>query len=384
MNPTDDIRRGFMLQAAALAETAKGKTAPNPCVGAVLVRDGRVVARGMHEYYGGPHAEVNCLSDARAKGADPAGCEMYVTLEPCNHHGKTPPCSEALIEAGVARVVIGCLDPNAGVAGGGSRRLVDAEIEVVSGVAERECRDLIRDFIIWNETGRPYVYVKMASTLDGRIAARTGHSKWITGEAARAEVHRLRARCGAVVVGGGTFRADDPRLDVRGREVENQPLAVVATSRLPGTDDKFTLLAERAKETIFLTDEASAASDAARALGGRGCRVLGLPRTPGGGLDLLPGLKILRSEANAHYVLCEGGGSLALSFVEQGLMDEFWHFTAPKVLGDEAASPMFCGRAPRTMDGAIRLRPIRHLRIGDDMLCVYAPPDEQSDGYKEE
>ena len=363
-----------MLEAVALAEQAKGKTAPNPCVGAVMVRDGVAVARGRHEFYGGPHAEVNCLADAESKGVDPAECVMYVTLEPCNHHGKTPPCTEALIEAKVPRVVIGCADPNAGVDGGGAERLRNAGVEVVSGVAESECLDLIRDFLVWNETAGPYVYLKMASTLDGRIATRRGHSKWITGDAARSEVHRLRSRVDAVIVGGGTFRADDPRLDVRtAPEPEKQPLAVVATTRLPGAREKFALLADRAKETIFLTTEAAAASNKAAALKKLGCRVWGLPGSGKGELNLVPGLERLRAETDVYNVLCEGGGALALSFLRQGLMDEFWHFTSPKVLGDSEAKPMLIGREPESMDEAIEFRTLRVERIGDDLLGVYAP-----------
>jgi diaminohydroxyphosphoribosylaminopyrimidine deaminase/5-amino-6-(5-phosphoribosylamino)uracil reductase len=374
MSPNSTQERAFMLEAIALAEQAKGKTAPNPCVGAVLVKNRRMAARGRHEFYGGPHAEINCLADAGARGVDPADCTMYVTLEPCNHHGKTPPCTEALIKAGVPRVVIGCSDPNAGVDGGGADRLREAGVEVVTGVAESECLDLVRDFIVWNETARPYVYLKMASTLDGRIATRSGHSKWITGEAARTEVHRLRSRVDAVVVGGGTFRADDPRLDVRLEPApERQPLAVVAATRLPGSNEKLILLAERAKETIFLTTEAAAASNQAAALKKLGCRVWGLPGSARGELNLLKGLERLRQEAGAHYVLCEGGGALALSFLKQGLMDEFWHFTSPKVLGDAGARPMLIGREPETMDEAIGLRTLRVERIGDDLLGVYAP-----------
>jgi diaminohydroxyphosphoribosylaminopyrimidine deaminase/5-amino-6-(5-phosphoribosylamino)uracil reductase len=364
-----------MREALALAKMGKGATAPNPCVGAVLVKDGQVAARGYHQVYGGPHAEVNCLADARDKGVDPALCSMYVTLEPCNHHGKTPPCAEALLHAGVPRVVIGCPDPNATVAGGGAKRLAEAGVEVVMGVAQGECRDMIRDFITWNQTNLPYIFVKIASTLDGRIATRTGHSQWVTGEESRAEVHRLRARVGAVIVGGGTFRADNPGLDARTGEKTPQPLAAVVTSRLPGAQETFKLLAHRPEETIFLTTQAAAASQKAKDLKALGCRVWGLPAAKNRGLDLRQGLERLREEAGVHYALCEGGGSLALSFMVQGLMHEFWHFTAPKILGDESAKPLMCGRAPETMDEAFQLRLLRCERMGEDMLCVYAPKE---------
>jgi diaminohydroxyphosphoribosylaminopyrimidine deaminase/5-amino-6-(5-phosphoribosylamino)uracil reductase len=366
-----------MAKALALAARGKGATAPNPCVGAVLVKEDNVVAEGYHTAHGGPHAEVECLADARDKGVDPAECTMYVTLEPCNHHGKTPPCSEALLDAGVPAVVIGCADPNPGVAGGGAKRLAEAGVHVTLGVAEDACREMIRDFITWNETALPYTYVKMASTLDGRIATRTGHSQWITGEASRTLVHRLRARVGAVIVGGGTFRADNPGLDARAPEATCQPLAVVVTSRLPAAKDQFTLLAHRAQETIFFTTQAAAASAKSKALKALGCRVWGLPAATGGGLDLADGLARLRAEAGVHYALCEGGGALALSFMVQGLMHEFWHFTAPKILGDASAKPLLCGRSPETMDEALALRPLYSEPSGEDLLCVYAPRQNQ-------
>ncbi len=173
-----------------------------------------MLAGGWHRRYGGPHAEPECLADARAKGVDPAGCTLYVTLEPCNHHGKTPPCTRAILEAGVREVVVGTADPNP-VAGGGADFLRANGVAVRLGVEEALCRELIADFLVWQRTDRPYVYLKLASTLDGRIATRTGHSRWISGPESRAAVHALRARCQAVIVGGGPLRADAPRLPVR-------------------------------------------------------------------------------------------------------------------------------------------------------------------------
>jgi diaminohydroxyphosphoribosylaminopyrimidine deaminase/5-amino-6-(5-phosphoribosylamino)uracil reductase len=372
MKPTENSERALMLQALAEAEAAGRRTPPNPRVGAVLVRGGEVVARGRHEFHGGPHAEVNCIEDARAKGVDPAGCTLYVTLEPCNHQGKTPPCTKAILEAKIPRVVIGAPDPNRTVQGGGAEALEQAGVEVVTGVAERECLDLVREFLVWQNTDRPYVIVKLASTLDGRIAARSGHSRWITGEAARQEVHELRSRCGAVIVGGQTFRADNPSLDARGVEAEAQPLAVVVTSRLPRPNDNVKLLAHRAAETIFLTGMDVSVSKEADALREVGVRIWGLP-VGTGGLCLAEGLARLRSECGVHRALCEGGGALALSFLTSGLMDEFWLFTAPKVLGDERAAPLFSGRSPETMDEALGLRPVRRRAVGGDMLQIFAP-----------
>lgn len=367
MNNADASR--FMRHAADLALRGRGPTAPNPCVGAVLVKDGAIVAEGWHQQYGKPHAEPNCLADARTKGIDPSECTMFVTLEPCNHHGKTPPCSKAVFEAGVREVFIGTLDPNP-KAEGGATFLRDKGVIVHTGAEEQACRDLTADFRVWQFTQRPYVVLKMASTLDGRIACRSGHSKWISGEESRRRVHEIRSYCGAVIVGGGTFRADDPRLTVRSvAESGNQPLAVVVTSQLPEANAYYYLLRERADETIFWTTPEAAQSQAAEALKNAGCRVWGIA-------NLEQGLIQLRSECGVWHVLCEGGGSLALSFIQSGLMDEFQHFVAPKIIGDSQAPGVFEGRAPLTMDDALNLRTASVTPSGDDTLIVYRPQED--------
>jgi diaminohydroxyphosphoribosylaminopyrimidine deaminase/5-amino-6-(5-phosphoribosylamino)uracil reductase len=365
-------KEDFMRRAVALAQGAKGRTAPNPCVGALLVREGEVLAQGRHEFYGGPHAEVNCIADAGAKGVDPSSCTLFVTLEPCNHHGKTPPCTQAVLSAGIKHVVIGSPDPNPGVSGGGAEFLRSQGVQVESGIAEEACRDLIADFLIWATTDRPYVYVKMAATLDGKIATRTGHSQWVSGEASRKAVHELRARCGAVIVGGGTFTADNPRLNARGVETALASRAVVITSRLPAADADFFLLQKRAGETVFWTDEETAQSSAAEALQDLGCAVWSLPETQHG-LDLSTGLTRLRQEFGIYDVLCEGGGITALRFLEQGLMDELHYYIAPKILGDAEAANVFTGRAPLIMDEALGLRIAEVRHSGDDLLMIMRP-----------
>lgn len=243
----------FMREALSLAELGRWKTYPNPAVGAVLVRDGRILARGFHHAAGEAHAEVECLKDAAARGVDPRGCTLVVTLEPCNHQGKTPPCTQAILDAGVSRVITGLADPNPRAAGGAAR-LREAGVDVIERVCEQECRDMIADFLIWQSLDRPYVLLKMAATLDGRIATRKGQSQWISSEESRREVQKLRAgigRCnGAVLVGGGTFRTDNPRLTARGEFAAGpQPLACVLTSRLPAPDADFHLLRDRPEQT---------------------------------------------------------------------------------------------------------------------------------------
>jgi len=364
-----------MARALELAGLGKGQTAPNPCVGAVLERAGEIVAEGWHQRCGGPHAEVNCLADARAKSVDPAQCTLHVTLEPCNHTGRTPPCTRAVLEAGIRRVVVGCKDPNPHVQGGGADFLRARGVDVTVGVLERQCRDMIADFNVWRFTARTYNILKMAATLDGRIASRSGRAAWVSCPESRALVHALRARVDAVVVGGGTLRKDNPRLTARseGAAADRQPLAVVVTSLLPEPGASLSLLRDRPGETVFWTDGASAASSRAEALREAGARVWELPALEGERLDLRAGFERLRAEAACHTTLCEGGGRLALSLAGQGLMDEFLYILAPKILGDEQGVPVFAGGPALDMEQAMGLRLAESRPVGQDLLLTYRP-----------
>lgn len=376
-----------MLVAVDLARKSRFLTAPNPCVGAVLLRDGVIVASGRHKAFGGPHAEVEALADAGAKGVNPADCTMVVTLEPCAHHGKTPPCTEAIVRSGIRHVVIGMLDPNQ-EAGGGVVYLREQGIVVDTGVAEDACREILQDFITWQTTPLPYTILKLASTLDGRIATRTGHSKWITCESTRRRVHQLRRHMGAVIVGGNTFYQDNPLLTCRAEPgeatPEKQPLAVIVTSRLPAAELPCPLLTERPTETIFWTTVAAAASPKAEALRRIGVRVLGLqsqPRPNGKGhgmraeLDLAEGLAALRQDHGCHYVLCEGGGRLGLSLLHKGLAHELHLHLAPIILGDNEATALFDGLSPLQIDEALRMRFVRsELSDADIILTLQSNP----------
>lgn len=401
----------FMGKAIALARRGRWRAAPNPTVGAVLVRDGQVVARGYHTACGMPHAEVECLRDAAANGVDPAGCTLVVTLEPCNHHGKTPPCSQAMLAAGIRHVVVGMADPNP-VAQGGAEFLRQHGVLVDVGVREQDCRDLVADFVTWKLTDQPYVILKLASTLDGRIATRAGHSQWISCAASRRRVHGIRAGAGhaggAVLVGGTTLFADNPLLTARCGDFSDaypaspqrdcsrvdgaaaprrQPLAVAVTSRMDevaARAGELALLQQRATDTIFWTTEHAAASPAADTVRATGARVWGLPvandtagtsDTAGARLDLRAGLARLRAEAGCLYVLCEGGGQLGLALLEAGLVHEFELHLAPKVLGDNAARPLFDGRAPLRMDDALGLRVADTAPSGDDIIVTLRPRD---------
>jgi diaminohydroxyphosphoribosylaminopyrimidine deaminase/5-amino-6-(5-phosphoribosylamino)uracil reductase len=363
-----------MARAASLARKGRGATAPNPCVGAVLVRDSEVVAEGWHMRYGGLHAERECLLDARSKGVDPRGLTMYVTLEPCNHHGKTPPCTQALIDAGVARVVIGTRDPNP-VAAGGIERLTRAGIEVESGVLEGECLDLIADFLLWQGSHSTFNIIKMAATLDGKIASRFRRPEPVSCPESFARVHALRARVDAVIIGGTTFQADDPSLTCRMDPLPRdfiQPYAVVVTSRLPEDPKAHTLTRTRPERTIFMTTDKSARSPEADRLRQRGTSVWPLPGDPGG-LNLSIGLERLRYDLGCHTTLCEGGGRFAMECISQGLGDEIVHFMAPRILGDEHAPSVYAGRNGLTMAEAINYRIIDMQASGCDVMLTMRP-----------
>ncbi|GAB6057064.1 bifunctional diaminohydroxyphosphoribosylaminopyrimidine deaminase/5-amino-6-(5-phosphoribosylamino)uracil reductase RibD [Desulfonatronum parangueonense] len=375
--PLPDNAEAIMLEAVALAEQGKGQTVPNPCVGALLTRDGQVVAKGGHHGPGLPHAEVEALRDARERGVDPRKCTLWVTLEPCNHVGRTPPCTQAILAAGVCRVVVGATDPNPGVVGGGIDFLRDQGVQVVTGVAETACKDLIADFQTWVNTSRPYLYLKLAATLDGRIAARSGDSQWITNAVSRARVHELRGRVGAVMVGAGTLRADNPRLTCRGlsgnmpKSSGSQPLAVVVGSSLPGLNDNLFLLRERPMETIILTTAETASSARADDLRKLGVRVWGAGTDRR--VDIQAGLVRLRSELGVMDVLCEGGGGLAQHLVTDNLVGEWWLFLAPKTLGDVQAVPLLSGSTVERMNQARQWRTARVLQLESDLLLVMRP-----------
>jgi diaminohydroxyphosphoribosylaminopyrimidine deaminase/5-amino-6-(5-phosphoribosylamino)uracil reductase len=319
----DDIR--YMAQALRLARFGLNTTSPNPRVGCVLVRDGQVIAEGWHQRAGEAHAEADALKRA---GESARGATAYVTLEPCSHHGRTPPCAAALIGAGVVRVVCASEDPNPQVAGKGIARLRDAGVEVRSGVLAGEAIALNAGFFSRMQRGRPRVVCKMAMSLDGRTAMASGESKWITGEAARADVQRLRARSCAVVTGAGTVLADDPRLDVR--EASRQPLRVVVDSALRTTAVARVLSPPGAVLLAHATDPETKAV----ALQAAGAMLL---RVPGeaGRVDLHALLAAL-ADRECNEVLLESGATLAGAFAQAGLIDEYRFYMAPVLLGSSA------------------------------------------------
>ncbi len=322
----DTHDRVCMARALRLAERGRYTTAPNPRVGCVLVRGGEVVGEGWHERAGGPHAEIVALA---AAGAAAEGATAYVSLEPCCHHGRTGPCTEALIEAGVARVVYSAGDPNPRVAGEGADRLRAAGIEVAGGLLAAQSERLNAGFVMRMRHGRPRVTLKTASSLDGATAMASGESRWITGEAARRDVQRLRAASGAILTGIGTVLADDPRLTVRGEAfgaAALQPLRVVLDSRLRTPADAQVLTGAGA---LLVHGPTAARPDALPA----GARCVAVP-SGHAGLDLGAVLALL-AEREVNDVLLEAGPELCGAFLDAGLVDELVIYLAPHIMGSE-------------------------------------------------
>ncbi|KOR43513.1 riboflavin biosynthesis protein RibD [Xanthomonas oryzae] len=355
----DDHR--WMAQALRLAERGAYTTRPNPMVGCVIVRDGVCVGEGFHQRAGGPHAEVFAL---RAAGELARGATAYVTLEPCAHYGRTPPCALALIEAGVTRVVAAMADPFPQVNGGGFALLREAGIEVLSGVMHAQARTLNQGFLSRVERGRPWLRVKLGASLDGRTALASGQSKWITGADARADVQRWRARAGAILTGAGTVLADDPSMTVRlGDDIACvPPLRVVLDAGLR------TLACKNIRNgdapTLYLHGDAVAAT----ALDGAAYAALPLHV---GRFDLSAVLALL-AERDINEVHVEAGATLSGALLQAGLVDELLVYMAPVLLGD-TARPLLAGLGIETMAQRyeLQLRDVRQL--GQDLRLRYAP-----------
>ncbi|MCL6635390.1 MAG: bifunctional diaminohydroxyphosphoribosylaminopyrimidine deaminase/5-amino-6-(5-phosphoribosylamino)uracil reductase RibD, partial [Peptococcaceae bacterium] len=341
--------RHYMRMALELAGRARGRTSPNPMVGAVVVKDGKVVGSGYHLRAGTPHAEVHALNEAGEKAR---GATLYVTLEPCCHYGRTGPCSEAVIGAGIARVVVAMTDPNPKVAGGGIKRLREAGIEVTLGVLEEEARELNEVFIKYITTGRPFVVAKAAMSLDGKIATRSGRSKWITGPEARAYGHQLRDWYDAIMVGIGTVLADDPSLTARlpggkGRD----PVRVILDSRARIPLNAGVLTRRSGAPTIIAATAAAPQAKLA-ALRRAGARVLVVNDGPR--VDLA-GLMKLLAEQEITSVLIEGGSGVHGSALAAGIVDKVAWFIAPRIIGGREAPGPVGGEGVDDPAGAVEV-----------------------------
>lgn len=349
----------------ALREAKKGvgRTSPNPAVGAVVVANGELVGKGYHRRAGTPHAEVHAL---RAAGKGARGATIYVTLEPCNHTGRTPPCTQAILDHGISRVVIGMADPNPHVPGGGAAFLAQAGLEVTSGLMAAECQAINLPFCKHIATGRPWVIMKGGISLDGRLAARSGESGWITNEQSRREVHRLRDRVDAILIGAGTALQDDPSLTCRlPRGKGRDPLRVVLdrSLRLPAAAKMLTQTSAAAT-WIFCGPDCN--EERRRTLESAGAVVKPIALAADGQLDLNRLLETL-GQANVTSVLVEGGGQVHASFLGQGLVDQVILFVAPIFIGGDGV-PLLRGAGVASIPEAGRLRGVVTKRFGDDVM----------------
>ena len=341
----DNDERQWMIRALELAERGRGCVEPNPLVGAVVVRDGRVVGEGWHQQFGGPHAEVNAIA---AAGEKANGATLFVSLEPCCHQGKTPPCTTAVLQAGIKRVVAAMLDPFPQVAGQGVAQLKNAGIEVAVGLCETEARRINAPYLTLMRFGRPHVHAKWAMTLDGKICSRTGDSKWISNDAARRRVHELRGRMDAILVGIGTALADDPLLTAR-PPGPRTPTRIVLDShaRLPLTSQLVTTAREHPCMVVTLGDNAGVA-----ALQSAGCEVLSLGQA---GCSLpIPLLLDVLGKRRMTNILVEGGAAILGSFFDARAVDEIWAFVAPTIVGGSGKSPVG-GAGAATLTEALAL-----------------------------
>jgi len=353
----------FMQMALDLAMQGRGYTSPNPMVGAVVVRKGAVRGRGFHQSPGGPHAEVHAID---AAGPEAQGATLYVTLEPCNHTGRTPPCTAKILAAGIQRVVIGMKDPNPHVAGGGAEFLKSRGIDIRIGVCEAEARQLNEAFVKYIRTGRPFVTAKCAATLDGRMATRSRDSKWITGESARAFVHELRHAADAILVGVGTIAADDPLLTARLSDRRpKDPIRVILDTHLRVAPDARVLNHTSSADTWVIAGRGASPESKGR-LVHKGVRVLEA-ETRDGQVDMGPLMDQLGAMGVTH-ILIEGGSRVLASAFKAGIVDKVCFFFGPLILGGDDGVPICTGVGAERIRDGIRLDRIATRRFGDDVM----------------
>ncbi len=361
--PSESEHSRYMQRALRLAGRGLGRVEPNPMVGCVIVRNGLVVGEGYHRRFGGAHAEVAALARAGPKAR---GATVYVTLEPCCHHGKTPPCTEALQAAKVAKVFAAMRDPNPLVAGKGIRALRKAGIEVVEGPLRAEARELVAAYRKWETQGRPYVIAKWAQSVDGKIATRTGDSKWISSAQARRWTHTLRARVDGIIVGSETVLRDDPDLTCRGVPIKRVARRIILDTRLRTPPRCKMVRSAREISTIIFTSRDATSTDRARQLRSAGVLIKPAPMR-GKHISLKHVLKKLAGQGMSN-VLIEGGGQVLGSAFDQGLVDEAIVFIAPRLIGGSRAPTALPGKGVSLIAQSHRLENLKIRRIGPDML----------------
>ena len=352
--------RQYMKMALELAQKGMGFTAPNPMVGAVIVKNGRIIGQGYHRKYGELHAEREALAVCTE---EPKGASIYVTLEPCCHYGKQPPCVNAILEAGIRRVIIGSSDPNPLVAGKGIRILKDHGIEVTENILKEECDKLNEAFFYYIQNKKPYVVMKYAMTMDGKIAAYTGESKWVTGEAARIHVQEQRLKYTGIMVGVGTVLADDPMLTCR-LENSRNPVRIICDSHVRTPLNSRIVKTASTIPTIFATS--SKDQQKIKNYEELGCQVLYVPEK-NGHIDLNRLMELLGA-AKIDSILLEGGGSLNWSALESGIVQKVQTYIAPKLFGGEEAKTPVEGKGFPDPASAVLLKNSEIIRLGDDFL----------------
>ncbi len=354
----------FMKMALSLAKKGMGFVSPNPMVGAVIVRDGKIIGSGYHMKYGGLHAERNAFAMCDSMGTDCHGADMYVTLEPCCHYGKTPPCTEAVIEHGIRRVFIGSSDPNPLVAGKGAEILRNHGIEVIEGILKEECDELNEIFFHYITTRLPFVTMKYAMTIDGKIACYTGASKWITGEAARNNVQTDRLKHSAIMVGIGTVLEDDPMLPCRIENGRNPVRIICDTSlRIPPDSN----IVRTAKEIPTIIAAACEDNSKLSALENAGCRIIQCGNADNSAIDLNRLMKLL-GEQVIDSILLEGGAQLNWSALNSGIVNKVQAYIAPKIFGGAEAKTPVGGKGAVSPSEAFILEKSKIVQIGNDFL----------------
>jgi diaminohydroxyphosphoribosylaminopyrimidine deaminase / 5-amino-6-(5-phosphoribosylamino)uracil reductase len=371
----DIMDKKFMEMALRLAQKGEGGVNPNPLVGAVIVKDGSIIGEGFHEIYGGPHAEVNAFADAAKRGFDTDGATIYVTLEPCCHHGKTPPCTEAIIRNGISRVVIGTLDPNPLVAGNGAAILREAGISVVSGIMENECMAMNEVFIKYITTGRPFVVLKSAMSLDGKIATYTGESQWITCEESRKSVHLLRNKYTGILVGVGTVIADDPMLTAR-LEGSRNPVRIVVDTNLRIPLKSAILRTSGEVRTIIATSK-DGDCEKAKLIKAMGAQVIRAKSHDG--RVSLDDVMVQAGSMGIDSVLIEGGGEVNFSALSENIVDKVMYYVAPLIIGGSTSKGTVGGQGFALLSEAVRLKDMKSSHVGRDML-IEAYVDKQDSG----
>jgi len=352
-----------MKLALALAEKGLGTTSPNPMVGAVVVKDGEVIGEGYHQKAGSPHAEIHALKDAGEHARD---ATLYVSLEPCNHAGRTPPCTEAIVKSGITTVVAGMKDPNPTVAGGGLAYLANHGIDIIAGVLEPACQRLNEAFVKYITTSLPFVMLKCAATLDGRIATSTGDSKWITNARSRAFVHRLRHATDGIMVGRGTVRADNPSLTTRLERGEGRDaVRIILDTHLSISSDAKILHLSSHSDTLIVTAR-TVAPDKKKAIEKLGAHLLPVD-TCDGRIDL-PSLLRKLGERGITSLLIEGGSGVNGSALRAGIVDKVYMFYAPKIYGGDDGVPVCAGAGVERMEACLRLKNISIHRFEDDVM----------------